>query len=98
MGNKKIDEFIMRAGPFKGKRIVSAPDDQVVELDSECQQVLEALGHPEAYITDLSALSDFCVDEIEAQEMSVELGVEISRSDLIVEVARRVSDKRKSIN
>lgn len=46
-------------GRFKGMTVVTAPTTRVDRLQPEVQRVLDALGFPEAYVTDESSVGDF---------------------------------------
>lgn len=83
-------------------KIVSAPQDKVKELQSWVNQVLNAAGHPEAYITDESLISDFVSifakrDEREkrAKYISNKLGVSVKLRDYIIKIAERLRDKER---
>lgn len=62
-------------------------------LESYVEQVLNALGHPEALVTDLSTIGDFGLDDDEHIAASAKLGVTLSDDDLIYEIARRLRDQ-----
>jgi len=56
-------------------------------------KVLEAVGHPEAFVTDKSTVSDFfSMDDRagKAEEISKKLGVTLKLSDYIIDVANRI--------
>jgi len=74
-------------------RIELAAQDRVAELEPEIDRVLEALGHPEALVTDLSMFSDFGFTDAEADEVSATLGIAVSRRDYLVDAAQRLKDK-----
>ena len=83
-------------------KIVSAPQDKVEELQSWVDQVLGAAGHPEAYVTDESLISDFVSifaekDEKEkrAKDISNKLGVSVKSEDCIIKIAERLRDKER---
>ena len=59
----------------------------------EVEQVLVALGHPEALVTDESCISDFDVRGDEWLALSKVLGVPINRGDYILDVAKRLRSK-----
>ncbi len=63
---------------------------------NEIDQVLDALGHREALVTDESRMYDFEEDDFEQLLVKVrnELDVEVAADDLIYEVARRIYNKR----
>ena len=77
-----------------------APQDARDALDKYVTQVLEALGHPEAFVTDESMIKDFLhwskdpalVRENEARltAMSEALRVPVEARDYVVDVARRI--------
>lgn len=66
-------------------------------LESYVEQVLNALGHPEALVTDLSTIGDFGVDDDERSAASYRLGVVLSDDDYVYEIARRLRDKGGSV-
>ena len=91
----------------EGLRILPGDFVKVEGLWEETRMVLEALGHPEAFVTDLSAVSDFACSfgsnsllamarAALAKRASRRLGVEVKGDDLIVDIARRVREKRPS--
>ena len=51
---ERASEILVKEGS-----IVSAPRDDVEALEPYIDRILEALGHPEAYVTDESWVSDF---------------------------------------
>lgn len=71
-----------------------APTDRVDQLAPEIEKVLEALGHPEALVTDQSAIGDFGVmEQHEIDWIAGFLGVEVQRRDYLVTIAQRLRDK-----
>ncbi len=82
--------------------ITFAPTDQIDELEPWVQVVLDALGHPEALVTNESYISDFKLFMASEEELAtwhaglqVKLGLEFPmRGTSIVELARRVRDAR----
>ena len=62
-------------------------------LESHVEQVLNALGHPEALVTDLSTIGDFGLDDDERSAASATVGVVLSDDDYLYEIARRLRDK-----
>lgn len=82
-------------GRFKGMTITSAEQQRVVRLNESVQRVLMALGHPDAYVTDESRLSDFfdgfLLTPSELVKISKTLNVMCIDSDeLIVDIAERL--------
>jgi hypothetical protein len=71
-------------------RIELASTVLVDALDSYVEQVLNALDHPEALVTDLSTIGDFGLDDDERSAASAKLGVTLSDDDRLYEVARRL--------
>jgi len=61
-------------------------------LESYVELVLDALGHPEALVTDLSTIGDFGLDDDERSAASATLGVALSDDDYVYEIARRIRD------
>lgn len=80
--------------------IVFAPTDQMDDLGDEVDRVLEALGHPEAFVTDESSVHDFLMwgeephvherNQTRLDRMSAALGVPIETHDLLIAVAQRM--------
>lgn len=71
-------------------RIEIASTVLVDALESYVELVLTALGHPEALVTDLSTVGDFCLEDDERSAASARLGVVLSDADYIYEVAQRL--------
>lgn len=78
-----------------------APSDEVVTLEHWVGVILEALGHPEAMVTDESFISDFSPfsgEDVLAEwhaDVQAALGMEFPlRGTSIVELARQVKAKR----
>jgi hypothetical protein len=82
-------------------RVESAPTDRVAQYRSEIDQILAALGHPEAFVTDESSLSDFPLrdddDGPSLTELAVELGVRVRRQERLVEIAQRMRQHRERL-
>jgi hypothetical protein len=74
-------------------RIELASTVLVDTLDSYVELVLNALGHPDALVTDLSRVGDFGLDADERFAASARLGVTLSDDDYIYEVAQLLRDK-----
>lgn len=77
-------------------RIELASRVLVDTVESYVEMVLNALGYPEALVTDLSTIGDFGLDEDERSVASAKLGVMMSDADYIYEVAKRLRDKGES--
>lgn len=77
-------------------KIELAPQDKVIELEAWVDKVLDALGHPEALVTDRSSISDFSCEETPvalANRLQLELGIPVESRDYIVDVAKRLKEK-----
>ena len=74
-------------------RIELASTVLVDTLESYVELVLDALGHPEALVTDLSTIGDFGLDDDERSAASATLGVALSDDDYVYEIARRLRDQ-----
>ncbi len=77
-------EVKIEKGPFKGKTVVSpSPDDKIYskELEPYVEKILEAVGHPEAMVSDMSMIGDFCdkYDLAPDPEMSAKKGRNIHK-------------------
>lgn len=72
------------------RRIIFADTAQVEELDPYVDQVLIALGHPDAWVSDESMIWDFGLTPEEIDAVSERLGVPVSKKDRIIEVAKRL--------
>ena len=98
----ETQEKIMKAA--REGRVEMASQDSVNELEPYVDEVLEALGHPEALVTDESTLSDFFDifgskedREKEFQDFKERVGVDIGTDDpheKIIVVAWRVKEAR----
>ena len=77
------------AGKFK-----PAESQRVEALEPQVRVVLEALGHPEAYVTDRSMVADFSLELEEQEALSARasevLGVAVSPDDYLWQVAERL--------
>ena len=111
---------------FSNCDIVQAETDKVEALEIYIDQILKAIGHPEAFVTDRTIIGDFLESESEVyfkradpesewkevkvpieeltevkrknQDLILQLieilQVPISRNDLIIDVAKRIKDKK----
>lgn len=61
-------------------------------LESHVEVVLNALGHPETLVTDLSTIGDFGLEDDERCAASAKLGVTLSDDDYVYEIVRRLRD------
>lgn len=74
-------------------KIVRPNRDRVMLLGSWVDDVLEAIGRPEAFVSDGSMVDDFRLSHEEMLELSLRLDLEVSRFDYIVDVAERLREK-----
>lgn len=74
-------------------QVTYARSTRVNDLRKWIDKVLDAVGHPEAFVTDLSTFSDFWArderDE-QARKTSKKLGLRVEPSDCIVDAASRL--------
>ena len=77
----------------------SAAQDNVDKLQPYVDRILEALGHPEAFVTDESIVGDFInvfssKEEryVVAAQLSSKLGLVIETKDYIYKIAERLRD------
>jgi len=77
----------------------SAAQDNVGKLQPYVDRILEALGHPEAFVTDESIVGDF-INVFSSKEeryvvvaqLSSKLGLVIETKDYIYKIAERLRD------
>jgi hypothetical protein len=89
---KKIDDATLKRikkAAAEG-RVTVAPQTQVKALKPWIRDVLEALGHPDAFISDESCVSDFGLEPKEITKISKKLGVEFK--GYIIDVAMKLRD------
>jgi hypothetical protein len=71
-----------------------APTARVRQSRAENERILDALGHPEALVTDESRLRDFPLREDDEDpsltELRIDLGVRVRRDDRLVDIAHRM--------
>ena len=73
-------------------RIELASTVLVDAVETYVERVVDALGHPEALVTDLSTIGDFGLDADERSAVSAKLGLTLSDDDYVYEIARRLRD------
>jgi hypothetical protein len=75
-------------------RFESAPQDLVRQYRREIKRLLGVLGHPEAFVTDASILSDFPLEDEPhrptVMEVEIETGIRVRPHDRLVDIARRM--------
>jgi len=89
-----VSDAATRDPLIRGKKVQFASQDQVADLGPYLERILLALGHPGAWISDLSAVSDFGLDDDEYAKLGQALGVPVVRGDsLLVDIAQRMRDE-----
>ena len=83
----------IKDGPLKGYEIKFAPQDGVNSYPEGIGKVLEAVGYPEAFVSDMSIIGDFSLTDEELAAASEKLGIPLSHDDYIFVVAVKVSEK-----
>jgi hypothetical protein len=78
------------------KTIEFAPSDECQRYALEVDEVLEACGHPEAWVTDESQVGDMITTE-GAQKAARKLGIGVREADYIWEVAKRLRETRRPL-
>lgn len=81
----------MKEGPFSGKKVYMAPQDEIGKYDARLQDLLrDCFGIKGALITDMSSLSDFSVTADDMKKLRLLYDARAQESDTLLEVARRV--------
>jgi hypothetical protein len=84
------------------RRFVIAPQHRVRQYAPEVREILTAVGHPEALVTDGSSLSDF-FDAFDAEDpeavlalatLAALVGTSVNPDDLIADLAERLHRRR----
>lgn len=72
-------------------KVVYARSSRRETLRPWVQKVLEAIGHPEAFVTDESMVGDFFFSEPrKIEEVGRKLGVRVTARDYVIDVASRL--------
>lgn len=106
MSNRKLTEeevqeklAKIRTGEMK---VVPAPRDITETLEPYIMKVLEAIGHPEAWVSDMSSIGDFRpinfgdeqpeYDEYQrfVDDVSLKLAMRVNKGDGITDIAMRL--------
>lgn len=77
----------LTTGRFAGKTFYMASQERVARLSEHVQRVLDALGHSEALVTDMSSVGDFNLEPDERALANAALGLALSDDMLIADVA-----------
>jgi hypothetical protein len=99
MADRITDEELEEIADVLGdgvREVMFPPQVQVDDLPQWVGLVLEAVGHPEAWVSDESMVGDFWIGDPDRQEqvdrVAEVLGIEVSSGDYIHEVARRLRE------
>jgi hypothetical protein len=85
------DKHVLRSGPLAGRIITFATTDRVTRFEPEIDRILDALGYPEALVTDESTLGDFSLEPLEYARAEEALGLQFAtNNDLLVDIAERL--------
>lgn len=97
MKKKLSDEEVQKAldGVKTGETSVEfASQDLTIALDPYIEKVLDAIGHPEAWVSDMSSIGDLRPDDCSYQEfvndVAAKLGIGINKGDYIIDIAMRL--------
>ena len=78
-------------------RIDFSPSDGIEALEPYVDVVLEAVGHPRAWVSDRSCVGDFRPEGDSSEKygalISERLGMIVASGDYVVDVARRLKEK-----
>ena len=92
MARKKIfaKGWKVDKGPLKGYTVKSVKISKVKQYSEYIDIVLDALGHPEAYVTDESTIWDFMLTKKTIADMKLKFKVPVSNKDYIWKIAERL--------
>jgi hypothetical protein len=84
----------LRRAAYEGKlRIEAAPQRDVAGLAPYMDRVLQAIGHPEAWVSDLSEVGDFDVDDRGLADVSRKLGgIDVRQDSRLADLAFALQD------
>ncbi len=74
-------------GRFAGRTVECAEQTRVERFWPEVERVLVAVGHPEAFVTDLSQLGDFSLDDADLAAIGDRLRLTVTRQSYIADLA-----------
>ena len=75
---------------FAKAKILLYTDKKVKKYLKEVALILSLLGHSEALVTDLSAISDFVPSDKVINKMSKTFGFKVKKSDLLIDIAKKI--------
>lgn len=81
------ERVLVRDRKTKKPLLVVAKRNQVDRLKRDTKTLLAAIGHPEAFVTDDSAISDFGLTAAKLLSVSKKLGIKVRRDMYVHEVA-----------
>jgi len=65
-----------------------APSNWIKAHQQSMARLLQAIDHPEAWVTDESCIGDFCLSDHALQKASARLGFQIKGADYIRDIAQ----------
>lgn len=77
---------------MKKKKIEFAGAERIGYLEAWVDQIMKLICPDYIFISDMSAIGDFDVEEEDMPRLSKELGVEVKITDLVVDVAQRMKN------
>ncbi len=81
----------MKEGPFAGKTVRMAAQDEVMKYDERLREMIyNCFGIKVALMTDMSTLSDFAPSEVDMAKLRRDYDAQANRHDTLVEIAKRV--------
>lgn len=94
----KMTDTIIESGELKNMKVGFAGGKKVDQLKKYVDIVMDAMGIREAWLSDLSTISDFCLRDLEVADMRIHLGVDVDHDDYIWQIAERVKIKLEQEN
>jgi hypothetical protein len=77
---------------MKKKKIEFTSTERIGYLEPWVDQIMKVVCPDYFFISDMSSIGDFDVEEGDMPMLSKELGVEVKMTDLIVDVAQRMKN------
>ena len=73
-------------------RVELVPQTLIDVFDDEVQEVLDAIGYPDAPVTDTSCIGDFQLEWRHRRSAETRLGMSLQDGDYVYEVAQRLRE------
>lgn len=86
-----MKEIKPTTGPFAGKTIKIAPQDRIRQHPKQVAEILAALGYREAWVSDISTVGDFELDDDELVAVGAALGFPIGHDNALVDMAEMMA-------